>query len=143
MENKEYYIGDLCYVLDENTNNELFGLVQNDPLIEGKFVTLKDGRKFFLGSTAHGDGGYLGSDGNEYSVDSGTIGIVAIDDIKNEEKFNYKMPNKLANGKPHPFAGKLYYESLGHIHNMTDESFNSSMSSGGCFKFGDVRIITI
>ena len=57
MENKEYYIGDLCYVLDEDTNNEVFGLVQNDPLIEGKFVTLKDGRKFFLGSTAHGDGG--------------------------------------------------------------------------------------
>ena len=55
MEMNKYYVGDLCYVLDDTTYDELFGLVEDDCLTKGKFVTLKDGRKFFLGRTAHGE----------------------------------------------------------------------------------------
>ncbi len=74
-----YYVGDLCYVLsdvwDEVCNLTIFG---ND-CKEGSF-TLKDGRHFVMYGTAYGDGTYAGSDGKRYSVDSGTIGCVTMND---------------------------------------------------------------
>jgi len=135
---KKYYVGDLCYVLDDTTYEDLFGQVQGDSLVTGKFVTVKDGRKFFLGSTAYGDGGYLGSDGQEYCVDSGTIGIAALEDICLEEKFQHRVPTNV----DHPRAGKLYHESLGHIHDMPIKSFEKSTSQGGWFKLGEITIVT-
>ena len=60
-------------------------------------------RKFFLGRTAHGDGGYFGSDGEQYGVDSGTIGIAALEDICHEKKFNHRIPDE--------FPGVLGQES--------------------------------
>ena len=130
MSIKEYYVGDLCYVLDDSTCDEVFSAMEDMRLIVGEFVTTKDGRKFFLGSTAHGDGRYLGSDGNEYSVDSGTIGIVAVEDIRKENKFNHKH------------EGILFWEQLGHVHKMPSDSFEESMSEHGSFKLGTIEIST-
>lgn len=48
------------------------------------YITLPDGKRVNGGnigmvSTMYGDGGYLGTDGGDYSVDSGTLGIVPIE----------------------------------------------------------------
>jgi hypothetical protein len=69
-----YVIGDLCY-RDQEDADELFADYQ-----PGKIKTLYDGRRYAYLNTAYGDGSYSDQDGNEYSVDSGTIGIMQYDD---------------------------------------------------------------
>jgi len=79
----KYYVGDLCYVLDNDEWDEVCSLIiQGNKVIDGEFV-LKDGREFAIYSTAYGDGEYNDYYGNSYSVDSGSIGCIKIEDIKN------------------------------------------------------------
>jgi hypothetical protein len=49
---------------------------------------LKDGRKFAMYSTAYGDGVYYDHYGHSYSVDSGSIGCILLDDIKYVDDFD-------------------------------------------------------
>ena len=78
----EYYIGDLCYVMTSEEWLEVCDLtIQDSRLIEGEFQ-LKDGRKFAMYSTAYGDGTYYDHYGFSYSVDSGSIGCIRVEDIK-------------------------------------------------------------
>ncbi len=73
-----YYVGDLCYVVHDAWS-EVCDLTVFD---NSKFeYELSDGRKYFLFSTKYGDGTYNDRDGNPYSVDSGTIGAIKVDDI--------------------------------------------------------------
>lgn len=65
-----YYIGDICYVLDDDTYEEMEdidGLCTNGEQIIGFFPT------------AHGDGCYKDTKGRTYCVDAGNIGIVPIE----------------------------------------------------------------
>jgi len=79
----KYYVGDLCYVLDDDEWDEVCSLIiQGNKVIDGEFV-LKDGREFAIYSTAYGDGEYNDYYENSYSVDSGSIGCIKIEDIKN------------------------------------------------------------
>lgn len=86
----KYYVGDLCYVMhdcwDEVCDLTL-GPVGTTEDYEGEFE-LSDGRKFILFSTAYGDGQYSDRDGNPYAVDSGTIGAIKVDDIRDLDGFN-------------------------------------------------------
>lgn len=77
MKAGEYWVGDLCYVLDD-VWLEVCDLTLDGE--EGEF-TLKDGRKFALFNTAYGDGCYPDNLGNMYGVDSGTIGCIAVSDL--------------------------------------------------------------
>ncbi len=65
-----YYIGDLCYALQDTIYDSVFGGTGYDT-----GVYEKDDTFFFLSGTFAGDGVYKGSDDFEYAVDSGTIGI--------------------------------------------------------------------
>lgn len=68
-----YYIGDICYVLDDVVYESVFGETGYE---EGLYM--KDSKKFFLvGQTSWGDGEFSGSDGCKYLVDAGVIGIVS------------------------------------------------------------------
>jgi len=81
----EYYIGDLCYVMTSEEWLEVCDLtIQDSRLIEGEFQ-LKDGRKFAMYSTAYGDGTYYDHYGFSYSVDSGSIGCIRMEDIKDNK----------------------------------------------------------
>ena len=73
-----YFLGDLCYVLHD-VWDEVCDITDLDN--DEWEYELKDGRKFILFSTAFGDGQYNDLDGNPYSVDSGTIGAIKVDDI--------------------------------------------------------------
>lgn len=75
-----YYVGDLCYVLTDAEWNEVC-----DDLRENEEFTLSNGKIIFLGSTAYGDGEYTDNYGRLYSVDSGTLGVVCVDDLDEDE----------------------------------------------------------
>jgi len=64
-----YLIGDLCYHDDEIWEEMI-------DHIDGKIHTLRSGRSYIIFRTAYGDGSYPDLNGNQYWVDSGTIGIL-------------------------------------------------------------------
>lgn len=79
----KYYVGDLCYVMHDEWD-EVCGLFfkgrDDHGCNEGVF-TLKDGRRFASFNTKFGDGCYFDQYGNEYGVDAGLIGCIAMNDI--------------------------------------------------------------
>lgn len=79
-----YYIGDLCYVMHD-VWDEVCSLTcpQDGPTQQGQFQ-LADGRKFLLFDSLYGDGEYFDNLGNSYPVDSGTLGAILLDDIRDE-----------------------------------------------------------
>jgi hypothetical protein len=106
-----YYVGDLCYVLHD-VWDEVCDLIPFDNS-EHEFE-LEDGRKFILFSTAYGDGSYTDFAGNSYSVDSGTIGAIKVDEIRDLEGFNSTVKN--GSGHVHEFPAEInkddcYYEA--------------------------------
>lgn len=80
----KYYLGDLCYVLTSEQWDELMDQVIDGGwgCRDGDFIV--NGRRVFLGSTHNGDGTYYDNKRNQYSVDSGTIGICPIELITPE-----------------------------------------------------------
>ena len=82
-----YYIGDLCYVMNDDEWSECVDLFfppdeQGFPSgAEGEFA-LKDGRRFASFGTAYGDGTYRSNLNTFHSVDSGSIGCIRVEDIR-------------------------------------------------------------
>lgn len=82
-----YYIGDLCYVFNDEEWDEICSLtIIGNECINGEFI-MKNGVRFAMYSTKYGDGEYLDETGRKYGVDSGTIGCVMVSDCN---------PDKLA-----------------------------------------------
>jgi hypothetical protein len=85
-----YYIGDLCYVMHPEWKEvcRLFFPANAPPRgVEGEF-TLKDGRRFASFATAWGDGEYRSSINTLHSVDSGSIGCIRVEDIRDNTYSN-------------------------------------------------------
>jgi len=78
-----YYVGDLCYVFQDEMWDEVCDKTF-DPMteesIEGVFG-LDNGIKFAMFGTAYGDGEYSDKQNRRYLVDSGTIGCVLLKDV--------------------------------------------------------------
>jgi hypothetical protein len=76
----KYYIGDLCYALDEDIYDKVFGGHDYEPGLYtsslGSFMMYSTGR----------DGVFNGSDGYEYPVDAGHIGIASLACCNSEDK---------------------------------------------------------
>lgn len=73
----KYYIGDVCYALDDDTYRNQWGKTYN--YATGTYVFSVNGKQdaLTLAHTKYGDGVYVDDiSKNEYYVDSGTIGIV-------------------------------------------------------------------
>lgn len=116
-----YWLGDLCYCLDNDWDQVcslLFNKDENNKHIGGEFQ-LENGVKFALYGTAWGDGGYLDQDGKCYSVDAGVIGCVKVSDL-------YKLGEAPASG--------------GHVHTFEND-FETGYDSGTIY-FGNIRIET-
>ena len=97
-----YYVGDLCYVMDTEWDEIVSqGVYDNSKLA----FTLTDGTQYFMVSTMYGDGSYSDTDGNPYSVDSGTIGAIKVADVKNLDALNATLESGL--GHIHTFAHTL------------------------------------
>ena len=101
----KYYVGDLCYVMDDSWD-EICEHICHNKFSSGIF-TLKDGTTMFVSGTRHGDGIYPDNIGNEYGVDSGTIGCVLVGSINLKHK-----GNKIKYGVVHDF--KRQFKTCGH-----------------------------
>lgn len=108
-----YFIGDPCYVIPEEEWIEFI----NEHSHNG--FEFKN-RKCWFDNTKYGDGGYLGNNNKEYSVDAGIIGVT---------------PIELAIG-----VSKEKIESLGSIETF-DEPFSVSCNDG-FFTIGNITIKT-
>lgn len=76
----KYYIGDLCYVLNNKWDEFCNLTIDGNDLKDGEFE-LNDGTRFATYTTYYGDGNYKDQSGRSYGVDAGLIGCVAIEDI--------------------------------------------------------------
>lgn len=102
------YVGDLCYCLNDAVYQDAIELA--DP--EGKFDSIASGMHVegaFV-STDHGDGDYEGSDGRNYSVDAGIIGIVNITNASATEGEDFQSFSKLGRVIKLPKYGPTQYE---------------------------------
>lgn len=115
-----YYVGDLCYVMDDvwdEVCDLMFSGSSNGRGEYGKFK-LKDGREFAVYSTAYGDGTYFDNSGREYWVDAGVIGCILESNIRD----------------PNPSDGGNYIDFYYWFDTGED---------GGMIWFGDVFIDTV
>lgn len=76
---KGFYIGDICYVLEDDIYYDVWGK-QNFP--DGIIEVPGTGLSFAVGGTAYGDGTYSDNHGNYYEVDAGVIGVVPLELVK-------------------------------------------------------------
>ena len=82
MKAGRYYVGDLCYVMNDEEWDKVTSLLFDaNCYLTGEF-NLPDGTRFASYFTAYGDGTYRDQHGRSYSVDSGTIGCIHVEDIK-------------------------------------------------------------
>ena len=121
----DYYIGDPCYVLaaDDYPDDRWSNFCD---LLEkgGNEVTEFEGVPMFAAGTAYGDGTYEGSDGFEYGVDAGLIGIVPLSLCTDVER--------LKRAREH---------ELGTFVKFTKE-FEVTSDGEGFFNFGGILIDT-
>lgn len=102
------YVGDLCYCLNYDVYREAIELAN----YEGKFDSTASGMHVegaFV-STQYGDGDYIGSDGKEYAVDAGIIGIVNITSVAATEGEDFKIFSKLGRVIKLPKYGPTQYK---------------------------------
>jgi hypothetical protein len=77
-----YVIGDPCYAVPDK---DWDGLLQSCNYFESPIGYVNDGAQKFpvlAFSTKWGDGCYPGSDGNEYPVDAGLLGLVPVEIVE-------------------------------------------------------------
>lgn len=79
----EYYIGDICYVMNDDTYHNVWGSMFGH--VDGYYTN--GTKSFVVAGTSYGDGEYKGTNGFNYSVDSGTIGIVSANLFDNEKDY--------------------------------------------------------
>jgi hypothetical protein len=92
-----YYIGDLCYFIKEHIYDNIYG---GHDYVSGVYTQKNNDDTFFMvDNTAYGDGAYKGTDGFEYGVDAGIIGIAsrslgpeADDDVYGGKLHTFKDP---------------------------------------------------
>jgi hypothetical protein len=108
-----YYIGDLCYVVEDK---DWMPLLKETNYLEGENIKYKN-RSIFSARTAYGDGVYKDNFGHEYGVDAGILGI---------------MPMDIVHHNPSMSGGMIW---------EFDEEFTVS-AEDGFFVFGHVRIET-
>lgn len=87
-----YYVGDLCYVFNNEDWDKVCELtIDGNKMLSGEF-NLPDGRRFAMYNTKYGDGVYNDQFGNQFYVDSGTIGCVL---VKDTTKRDYESMRRL------------------------------------------------
>ena len=122
MKAGKYYVGDLCYVMHPEWDEVCDLIIKDGEVLDGEF-NLSDGRRFAIYSTQYGDGLYRSNRGTMHSVDAGSIGCIALEDIRDPE------------------ATEAAMKSLGAIVEFT-EDFATSSDYDGTIVIGDMEIYT-
>jgi hypothetical protein len=95
----KYYIGDLCYVFEDEEWDNFFSDTLNQPdegqhrfaITNGGFEV--NGKKLWYHGTAYGDGGYPDQNGHIYSVDAGLIGVLPFELVVHKYENLYRLGN--------------------------------------------------
>ena len=115
-----YYIGDLCYVMDDEWDEFCSITIKGNECLSGEF-TMSDGRRFATYGTKWGDGEYRDQYGNRYGVDAGLIGCIRMDDIKSVKIENVSRLGNVVNFQKDFDTSYLNgVINIGHIHIDTD-----------------------
>lgn len=127
MPSGRYYVGDLCYVMDDDEWDECVSLFfpnSGNDQVEGEFA-LKDGRRFANFGTAWGDGVYNSNVGTQHSVDSGSIGCIRVEDIRGETYATMERLGSVVDFTA-PFEVSRHGGTLvfGHVRIETDEVYD-------------------
>lgn len=123
-----YYIGDLCYVMHPEWDEAcslFFPSYESGRGVEGEF-TLKDGRRFASFGTAYGDGTYNSNIGTEHMVDSGSIGCICVEDIRDTTYSDIESLGAIVEFKE-PFEVEKIDRGLirfGHVEIETDADYD-------------------
>ena len=90
LENLEgLYIGDICYALEDDVYYTEWGTKHN---FQDGLITTENSLQFAVSGTAYGDGLYEGTDGTEFPVDAGVIGVV---DLRLAKRYTHAQLNSL------------------------------------------------
>jgi hypothetical protein len=87
----QYYVGDLCYVMHPEWEELCDIMLAEDEMIDGELTV--QNKRLFIASTAYGDGNYADNTGRTYGVDSGSLGIIAVENIAESELPNLNGGN--------------------------------------------------
>ena len=120
-----YYIGDICYFLDDDIYETIFG---GHGYESGLYTRKSDASFFMVDNTLYGDGLYEGTDGFGYAVDAGIIGIVSMPLAA--------TPSAASGGKIHTFRepveikfGKGLFRFKSHSEYLAIDTKGSSYNS--------------
>lgn len=72
-----FYVGDICYAMRDDLYHDFWGGKLG--FRSGIHTIPEIGFAFAVDGTAYGDGSYIGSDGFDYGVDAGVIGVVPLE----------------------------------------------------------------
>lgn len=115
----KYFVGDPCYAVPDDKwmrvleETGYLGLYANRESMENFPYPPNDGNKYGMwlfegfaigaSSTKYGDGGYFDQNGNCYSVDSGTLGVVPIELIESFDEYDLNTLGRIVDF-PIPFT---------------------------------------
>lgn len=99
-----FYVGDICYVLEDDVYHGVWGASHYE---DGVWRDPKTGYSFAVAGTAFGDGTYYDSEGHEYGVDAGVIGIVPLELVG--------KPGGLDDGRVIECAGCAGFDAKGGV----------------------------
>lgn len=75
-----YFVGDLCYVMNDRWDEVCDKIISKQHRGDGEFV-LNDSVRFASYGTRWGDGCYEDQNGCQYGVDAGIIGCISMNDV--------------------------------------------------------------
>ena len=85
-----FYIGDLCYALNKQIYDEVWG---GNNYEDGRYTDPETKAEFAMVGTAFGDGEYDSSDGVAFPVDAGIIGVADLAICDGNTSFGKVVPN--------------------------------------------------
>ena len=93
-----FYIGDLCYALNEKVYDEVWG---GNNYEDGQYTDPETKAEFAMVGTAYGDGEYESDVGAFFPVDAGIIGIADLSICDKDTSFGKVVPD---------YSGIVYIE---------------------------------
>ena len=95
---KGFYVGDICYVLADDTYHGVWGGAGYE---DGIYEVPGTDFSFAVAGTAYGDGTYFDDGGHAYDVDAGCIGLVPLELVDKET----------CGGQVFDIPGEAYFEA--------------------------------
>lgn len=93
-----FYIGDLCYALNEEIYDEVWG---GNNYEDGQYTDPETKAEFAMVGTAYGDGEYKSDVGALFPVDAGIIGVADLSICDKDTSFGKVVPD---------YSGIVYIE---------------------------------